>query len=86
MTASKGVPQGSVLGPILFTIFINDIVSTMDDCHAHSYADDTVLYCIADSIQLAMEKLQLSFNALQKALINLKLVFNAGKTKKNKLC
>ena len=34
------------------------------------------MYCIADSIQLAMEKLQLSFNALQKALINLKLVLN----------
>ncbi len=45
------------------------------------YADDMILFCWADSIQLDVDNLQLSFNALQEALIELKLVLNADKTK-----
>ena len=59
----------------------NNIASFLNDCHVHLYADDTVVYCIDDSVTLAMEKLQLAFNVLQNALVGLKLVLNASKTK-----
>ena len=40
-----GVPHGSVLGPILFILYVNDLVNIFTDCNFTMYADDTNLYC-----------------------------------------
>ena len=49
-TIMKGVPQGSIFGPILFKIFMNDLSCAIDECTLFTYADDTQLFKSAEDI------------------------------------
>ena len=46
----KGVPQGSILGPVLFNIFLNDIFSVVKTCSLYNYADDNTLSLASPSL------------------------------------
>ena len=41
---ANGVPQGSILGPLLFTILLNDMHQFLSNCKLHLYADDSQIY------------------------------------------
>ena len=47
-----GVPQGSVLGPLLFIMYINDLPTVTKYCKVHLYADDTLLFFESSSVQI----------------------------------
>lgn len=77
-----GVPQGSVLGPLLFIVYINDIIKACPEgCNIKMFADDTLIYVTGESSAEIESKMTVAFNTVEEWMNINKLKMNAGKTK-----
>ena len=76
-----GVPQGSVLGPLLFILYINDITNSVVNSKVSMYADDTVLYISHKKVETAITLIQSDLNGLYTWCNRNKLYINCKKTK-----
>ena len=80
-----GVPQGSVLGPLLFLIFINDIPHA-SDLGTWLFADDTALVTSANSLQLLQTKMNNEVDKIQDWLLANRLSVHYCMSKRVNTC
>ena len=75
-----GVPQGSILGPLLFLLYINDLPTCLLHTKPHMYADDTILSAASTSTSELENKLNNDLFSVRKWLLANKLSLNVAKT------
>ena len=80
LSVTCGVPQGFVLGPLLFLLYINDLPSSSSKLSFYLVADDTNIYFESDSLNKLQEVVNRELKHVKKWLDANKLALNVDKT------
>jgi hypothetical protein len=75
-----GTPQGSVLGPLLYTILTNDMIKCMKFCSSVVFADDTTVYISGNNLKFLYRKMNEDLKHLTKWFDNNSLSLNVQKS------
>lgn len=80
VTVNRGVPQGSILGPLLFLIYINDLPLHLNSSQCILYADDTTVFNSHSNLSTLIQLLQADLCSLDHWCLLNKLSINVLKT------
>lgn len=75
-----GVPQGSILGPLLFLTYTNDMPNTVLTSDINMYADDTEMHCTNKDLAAVEHNLQADLHRVESWMISNRLKFNSKKS------
>ena len=77
---SSGVPQGSILGPFLFLVYINDIVKSTNYFSVRLFADDTSLTATGKDLEVLLQRINSELPAIYEWLCSNRLTLNLRRT------
>ena len=77
---SCGIPQGTILGPLLFILYINYLPNCLSNAVARMYADDTHLTVACNNIETINDVMKHDLSNVNKWLVANKLTLNSPKT------
>ena len=80
LQCNYGIPQGSILGPLMFILYINDLPVHLHQLSIHMYADDTIIYFISEDLNGVKQTINNELNNFSQWCKDNRLIINANKT------
>jgi hypothetical protein len=82
ISLNVGTPQGSIIAPLLYLMYVNDMSDCIDieKCEIYQFADDTAIISASKNVRLAEQNIQECYNSICKWAHDKELVINESKT------